>query len=25
MSKKLFTFEMDVHEKRFALGESIAH
>lgn len=25
MSENLFTFEMDTHEKRFALGESIAH
>lgn len=25
LSKKLFDFEMDVHEKRFALGETIAH
>ncbi|GIN92069.1 MBL fold metallo-hydrolase [Siminovitchia terrae] len=25
LSKKLFAFEMDAHEQRFALGESIAH
>ncbi|MBD8004812.1 MBL fold metallo-hydrolase [Bacillus norwichensis] len=25
LSKKLFAFEMDAHEERFALGESIAH
>src|SRR5699024_2046296 len=25
MSDKLFSFELDAHEKRFALGETIAH
>lgn len=25
LSQKLFNFEMDIHEKRFALGETIAH
>src|SRR5699024_6022514 len=25
MSEKLFPFDLDAHEKRFALGETIAH